>query len=108
MLAAVSNVAVQVQMGILPVGYAATLPPGLPPNLRQFLNELPETLDETYERNLKGINKAQKGQRPSPVTMPRCCRPTASCRGARGITGIRFPGVDPWVAPYIEGGLALG
>jgi ankyrin repeat protein len=31
-----------------------------PPNLRQFLNELPETLDETYERMLKGINKAQK------------------------------------------------
>jgi hypothetical protein len=31
-----------------------------PPNLRQFLNELPETLDETYEQNLKGINKAQK------------------------------------------------
>ena len=32
----------------------------LPPNLRQFLNELPESLDETYERILKGINKAQK------------------------------------------------
>jgi ankyrin repeat protein len=32
----------------------------LPQNLRQFLNELPETLDETYERILKGINKAQK------------------------------------------------
>src|SRR6201996_5188623 len=31
-----------------------------PPNLRQFLNELPETLDETYEQILKGINKAQK------------------------------------------------
>ena len=31
-----------------------------PPNLRQFLKELPETLDETYERILKGINKAQK------------------------------------------------
>ena len=31
-----------------------------PPNLRQFLNELPETLDETYERMLRGINKAQK------------------------------------------------
>ncbi|KAF8261051.1 ankyrin repeat-containing domain protein [Lactarius quietus] len=31
-----------------------------PPNLRQFLNELPETLDETYERILKGINKAQR------------------------------------------------
>ncbi|KAH9053583.1 hypothetical protein EDB87DRAFT_1690207 [Lactarius vividus] len=31
-----------------------------PPNLRQFLNELPETLDETYERILKSINKAQK------------------------------------------------
>src|ERR1700691_2823309 len=31
-----------------------------PPNLRQFLNELPETLDETYERILRGINKAQK------------------------------------------------
>jgi hypothetical protein len=31
-----------------------------PPNLRQYLNELPETLDETYERVLKGISKAQK------------------------------------------------
>ena len=31
-----------------------------PPNLRQFLNELPESLDETYERILKGINKAQR------------------------------------------------
>ncbi|KAH9173906.1 hypothetical protein EDB89DRAFT_1815192, partial [Lactarius sanguifluus] len=30
-----------------------------PPNLRRFLNELPETLDETYERILRGINKAQ-------------------------------------------------
>ena len=32
-----------------------------PPNLRQYLNELPESLDETYERILRGINKAQKG-----------------------------------------------
>ncbi|KAN0139299.1 hypothetical protein V8E53_002800 [Lactarius tabidus] len=32
----------------------------IPPNLRKYLNELPETLDETYERILKGINKAQK------------------------------------------------
>jgi ankyrin repeat protein len=31
-----------------------------PPNLRQFLNELPDSLDETYERILRGINKAQK------------------------------------------------
>ena len=31
-----------------------------PPNLRQFLNELPETLDETYEQILKSINKAQR------------------------------------------------
>ena len=31
-----------------------------PPNLRQYLDELPETLDETYERILRGINKAQK------------------------------------------------
>ncbi|KAH9026584.1 hypothetical protein EDB85DRAFT_164570 [Lactarius pseudohatsudake] len=31
-----------------------------PPNLRQFLNELPESLDETYERILRSINKAQK------------------------------------------------
>src|SRR6201996_4320408 len=30
-----------------------------PPNLRQLLNELPESLDETYERILRGINKAQ-------------------------------------------------
>jgi ankyrin repeat protein len=37
-----------------------TLRDCFPPNLRQFLNELPETLDETYERILKGINKAQK------------------------------------------------
>ena len=32
----------------------------IPPNLRQYLNELPETLDETYDRILKGINKSQK------------------------------------------------
>ena len=31
-----------------------------PPNLRQYLNELPETLDETYDRIFKGISKAQK------------------------------------------------
>ena len=31
-----------------------------PPNLRRFLNELPETLDETYEWILRRINKAQK------------------------------------------------
>ncbi|KAF8258829.1 ankyrin repeat-containing domain protein [Lactarius quietus] len=31
-----------------------------PPNLRRFLNDLPETLDETYDRILKGINRAQK------------------------------------------------
>ncbi|KAH9060227.1 hypothetical protein EDB87DRAFT_620626 [Lactarius vividus] len=31
-----------------------------PPNIRRLLNELPETLDETYERILKGINKTQK------------------------------------------------
>ncbi|KAH9173945.1 hypothetical protein EDB89DRAFT_2228417 [Lactarius sanguifluus] len=31
-----------------------------PPNLRQFLNELPETLEETYERILRSINKAQR------------------------------------------------
>ncbi|KAF8261052.1 hypothetical protein EI94DRAFT_1667502 [Lactarius quietus] len=37
-----------------------TLQHCFPPNLRQFLNELPETLDETYDRMLKGINKAQK------------------------------------------------
>ena len=30
-----------------------------PPNLRQYLKELPETLDETYDRILKGIHKAQ-------------------------------------------------
>jgi hypothetical protein len=32
----------------------------LPPNLRKFLNELPVTLDETYERILRGISKTQK------------------------------------------------
>jgi hypothetical protein len=37
-----------------------TLQHCFPPNLRQFLDELPETLDETYEWILKGINKAQK------------------------------------------------
>jgi ankyrin repeat protein len=31
-----------------------------PPNLRQYLNDLPETLDETYDRIFKGISKAQK------------------------------------------------
>ncbi|KAH9164371.1 hypothetical protein EDB89DRAFT_2233963 [Lactarius sanguifluus] len=31
-----------------------------PSNLRQFLDELPESLDETYERILRSINKAHK------------------------------------------------
>ncbi|KAF8268320.1 ankyrin repeat-containing domain protein [Lactarius quietus] len=31
-----------------------------PSDLRQFLSELPESLDETYDRILKGINKAQQ------------------------------------------------
>ncbi|KAH9052644.1 hypothetical protein EDB87DRAFT_1816326, partial [Lactarius vividus] len=31
-----------------------------PPNIRRFLNELPESLDETYERILRGINKTQQ------------------------------------------------
>ena len=31
-----------------------------PQNLRQFINQMPETLDETYEQILKNINKAQK------------------------------------------------
>ncbi|KAH9060258.1 hypothetical protein EDB87DRAFT_1831520 [Lactarius vividus] len=31
-----------------------------PSNLRRFLDELPESLDETYERILRGINKAHK------------------------------------------------
>ena len=31
-----------------------------PQDLRQFINELPESLDETYKRILKGINKAQR------------------------------------------------
>jgi ankyrin repeat protein len=30
-----------------------------PSNLRQFLNKLPDSLDETYEQMLRGINKAQ-------------------------------------------------
>ena len=37
-----------------------TLQHCFPPNLRQFLNELPDSLDETYERMLRSINKAQK------------------------------------------------
>ncbi|KAH8984859.1 ankyrin repeat-containing domain protein [Lactarius akahatsu] len=49
--------AFKVQMCILSVGHAATL---LPPNFRQFLNELYETLNETYERILRGINKTQQ------------------------------------------------
>ena len=32
----------------------------LPPSVRQMLNELPETLDETYERLLREINKAKR------------------------------------------------
>ena len=31
-----------------------------PPNLRPYLNDLPETLDETYEQILGDINRAQK------------------------------------------------
>ena len=37
-----------------------TLQHCFPPNLRQFLNELPDSLDETYEQMLRSINKAQK------------------------------------------------
>ena len=37
-----------------------TLQHCFPSNLRRFLNELPDTLDETYERMLRCINKAQK------------------------------------------------
>ena len=32
----------------------------LPPSVRQMLDELPETLDETYERMLKEINKSKR------------------------------------------------
>ena len=32
----------------------------LPPSIRGILDELPETLDETYERVLKNINKANQ------------------------------------------------
>ena len=31
-----------------------------PPNLHRFLNELPKTIDETYERILKGIREVQR------------------------------------------------
>ena len=33
----------------------------LPPSVRVILEELPETLDETYERVLRDINKANRG-----------------------------------------------
>jgi hypothetical protein len=32
----------------------------LPPSVKRILNELPETLDETYERILRNINKANQ------------------------------------------------
>jgi len=32
----------------------------LPPSIRQMLDELPETLDETYKRVLKEISKAKR------------------------------------------------
>ena len=38
-----------------------------PPNLRQFLDELPETLDETYEQMLRGVNKAQRDNAHRPL-----------------------------------------
>ncbi|KAF8270103.1 ankyrin repeat-containing domain protein [Lactarius quietus] len=31
-----------------------------PPNLRRYLNEMPDTLDETYQRMLRGISKGHK------------------------------------------------
>ena len=37
-----------------------TLQHCFPPTLRQFLNEMPESLDETYTRVLREINKSQK------------------------------------------------
>ncbi|KAH9164951.1 hypothetical protein EDB89DRAFT_2077428 [Lactarius sanguifluus] len=46
-----------VQMGIFQL---EALRHCFPPNLRRFLNELHETLDEIYEWILKGINKTQK------------------------------------------------
>src|SRR6202012_2772173 len=37
-----------------------TLQHCIPPNLHRTLNELPETLVETYNQTLKGMNKAQR------------------------------------------------
>ncbi len=37
-----------------------TLRPCLPPSVRQILDELPETLDETYERILQEIPKSNR------------------------------------------------
>ena len=34
----------------------------IPARIRHALAELAETLDETYERNLRGINKAIRGR----------------------------------------------
>jgi hypothetical protein len=42
-------------MGVLPGCLSSRLPPG---RIRRALSELPETLDETYERTLREINKA--------------------------------------------------
>jgi len=42
---------IQVQMGHL----SARVPPALPPTAPDVLNELPETLDATYDRTLEDI-----------------------------------------------------
>ena len=60
MLTTVSYIVVQFPTGIRPVASWRRLRHCFPQNLRQFLNELPESLDETYEQIVKGINKAQK------------------------------------------------
>src|SRR5712671_1928270 len=37
-----------------------TLSPCFPPSIREVLNNLPETLDETYERTLQGIDREKR------------------------------------------------
>jgi hypothetical protein len=57
-----------------------------------MLEELPETLDETYERMLRNIHKANRAARlcPSPVAMPRGSRSSSSGYRACGRLAIDF------------------
>jgi hypothetical protein len=50
------------------------------PNVRRVPNDLPATLDDTYERTLQGILKEKTGARASAFSMPGCSHSFAPSR----------------------------